>query len=63
MLQKLLNKWGRDDYFFIVEPKSEYNTTRKHELHNIDSEAPILVGFWRILRALIVDQLMIKYFS
>jgi hypothetical protein len=44
-----------EDYFFIVEPKSVYNTTGKHELHNIDSVEPILIGFWVILRALLLE--------
>lgn len=55
MLQQLIERMGKEDYFFVITPNNEYNTTGKHELHNIDSEKPILVGFYRIFRALIMD--------
>lgn len=61
MLQRLIEKMDRGDYFFVVVPKNEYNTTGRHELHNIDSEEPILIGFWKILRALSLDWFFKKF--
>lgn len=62
MLNKLIHKLKVEDYFFVVEPKSEYNTTGKYELHNLNSEEAVMIGYFRILRALILDWFMRRFF-
>ncbi|WP_182006285.1 hypothetical protein [Priestia aryabhattai] len=61
ILNKIINKMGIDDYFFIVPQKNEYNTTGKIELHSLDSFEPILTGFSRIIRALMRDWFFRKF--
>lgn len=57
MLQKLIDIRGIGDYFFIVPPKSDYNTTGKNELYTIDSEDYVLSGNINIIKALFSDWL------
>lgn len=59
MLKKLLKK---QDYFFFVHPKNEYNSTGKYELHSIDSIEPLVTGYWSILRALVTERIMSKFY-
>lgn len=61
VLNKTINKMGIDDYFFIVPPKNEYNTTGKLELHSLDSFEPIMIGFSKIMKALLRDWFFRKF--
>jgi hypothetical protein len=55
MLNKLIKCLGAEDYFYVINPKSEYNTTGKYELHSLNSEKPLVIGYLRILKVLIDD--------
>lgn len=62
IIQKLIDKLDWGDYYFIVLKNSEYNTTGKTELHNIDSVKPILVGNLKIIGALVNDWITRKIY-
>ena len=59
MLKRLLDS---QDYYFYVHPKNEYNTTGKYELYTLDSTEPLIIGYWNILRAIIKERLISKYY-
>lgn len=55
ILTWLIEKHGVEDYYFIIHPKSEYNDTGKVELHTLNSESAVIVGFRNVLKGLLVD--------
>lgn len=62
LLEKFIQKEDIGDYYFIVPKRSEYNTTGKTELHNLDSIEPVLTGNFTILKALIKNRIEARFY-